>query len=44
MIEGKNEIPVRNIDAVGGGPRHIHAVSYYPMKHSRFNIKRDKFV
>jgi uncharacterized protein YfkK (UPF0435 family) len=44
MIEGKNEISFRNIDGIAGGLRHIHTVSYQPMKQSRFNIYRDKFI
>ena len=27
MIEGKNEISVRNIDGIAGGNRHINGVS-----------------
>jgi len=44
MIEGKNEISVRNVDVIAGGNKHINSVSYHPMKYSRFNIKREKFV
>jgi hypothetical protein len=31
MIEGKNEIFVRNVDVIAGEPRHINSVSYHPM-------------
>jgi hypothetical protein len=44
MTEGKNEISVRYIRVIAGGPRHINTVPYLPMKHSRFNIKREKFI
>jgi hypothetical protein len=44
MTEGKNEISVRYIRVIAGGPRHINTVSYLPMQHSRFDIKRHKFI
>jgi len=34
MIEGKNEIFVRNIAGIAGVFRHINTVFYHPMKHS----------
>jgi hypothetical protein len=44
MTEGENEVSVRYIRSFAEGPRHKYAVSERPIKPSRLDGKRDKFV